>query len=153
MSDLNQVVDDCPACDAGFADGCTVHARPGLDLHVIFNDHSTRLHDFLVAAVWTTGEAEPVRAHCHPLVQRHPVSNMGVMADRDTAVCRELVADPAAFFDDHVGMEHRASPNLDIAFYHDVWADHSPRANSGGRVDHSRRVNRGFRRLGRVEEF
>ena len=135
------------------AHGRSVYARAGLDLYVIFNDHPAGLHDLLVAAVWPTGEAEPVRAYSDPLVQSHPVANAGAVANSHATVGSELVANPTAFFDDCMRMEHGSGPDLYIAFDYHIGADRCSGADSDGRVNHCCRVDRRFGRLRRMEEF
>ena len=75
VADQNQIVDLGAALDAGLPDGGAVHAGIGLHLDVIIQNNDSRLQRLAPTPVGQLGEAEPVGADHHAVLQEHTVAD------------------------------------------------------------------------------
>src|SRR5437763_13166658 len=92
MSDLHQVVDFHSATDARLTDRCAIDGciRPNFD--VIFENHDSGLHDFVVAAVVFLRISKAVGSNLGPVLQGDIVSNPAKLPNRNVRTRLEVVA-------------------------------------------------------------
>ncbi len=81
MADLGEIVDLYACSDAGFADAGAVYAGVGLDLHGVFKNGRTGLHDLVPCSRVVFGKAEAVAADDSSVLQNDMVAETAVFAD------------------------------------------------------------------------
>ena len=123
VAHLHQAVDLGAAPHARLAERGAVDRSEALDLDIVLHDRHARLHDLVMRPVGALRKPEAIAAHHHAVLQNHAIADPAILAHRGMRVRRESFADPRAFINHDMRMQHGIAPDLDVLAHRDECAD------------------------------
>ena len=82
-----------------------------MNLHIVFDDRDSGLHNLVMAVVGALRESEAVATDDHAVLEDYTVSDPAIFADYGVGMRRELVANDCALVDNGVRMQDGITAN------------------------------------------
>ncbi len=150
---LHQIVDLGIRSDHGFADAGAVHAGVCLHFHPVCQPGDPGLHNLVPSLRAIPGKSKTVCSDHNPVLQRHVISQLAILAHLGVRVGEKPVPNPGAPIDHDMGQQHGIVAERGTGVDHNVGSDVRAGPDLSRRINHRRWMNSGLILWGLIEKL